>query len=88
MQIDFEKLEKLANEAIARERKETEIYDKYLIPFAYKIGLDKNSKDITIEAQKAIAWDLEKAKYGIKIGMMADALPGMAKPDYYLNIES
>lgn len=65
MIIDIEKFEKLGKKAINRAKKENEIYIKYLIPFAKKIGLYKSSKNFEESAHKAIMWEKEKVKYKV-----------------------
>jgi len=64
--IDPDKVLYYGNLAIKEAKRENEIYDKYLIPFAKKIGLNEPCQTIEEAGNKAIAWAKEKEKYGIK----------------------
>lgn len=64
--FDEKKFLELGNKAIAQAKKENEIYEKYLFPFAKKIGLNKRSKTFVEAGNKAILWAKEKQKYGLE----------------------
>ncbi len=61
--INLKEFERLGRRAIERAKKENEIYNCYLIPFAKKIGLYKPSKNFEESGRKAIMWEKEKTKY-------------------------
>lgn len=63
--INLEKFEKLGRRAIEKAKKQNEIYNLHLIPFAKKIGLYKPSKNFEESGRKAIMWEKEKTKYNV-----------------------
>jgi len=63
--IDIKKLEKTARKVIAEAKRENEVYNKYLFPYAKKIGLNKKSKTIEEAGNKAILWAKALEKYEI-----------------------
>jgi hypothetical protein len=61
--INLREFERRGRRAIEQAKKENEIYNRFLIPFAKKIGLYKPSKDFEESGRKAILWEKEKTKY-------------------------
>ena len=65
-EFDRKKFLILGRRAIAAAKRENEIYNNHLIPFAKKIGLHKKSKNFLESGNKAILWAKEKAKFGFE----------------------